>query len=135
MKVKIKLENTTSNQEIARQIRDANERAHNPVSISFNETLSEIYFEGEYISIPEADWFSDDMLLEGQVKQSEAGLEIHPKDKGKTVNIHFDADLVAELNEIKQHVRNKTQHEIVLELFRKGLDQYNKEKDQNKPSD
>lgn len=135
MKVKIKLENTTGNQEIARQIRDANEREHNPVSISFNEALSEIYFEGEYITIPDEEWFTDEMLIEGQVKRNESGLEIQPKDKGKTVNIHFDADLVAELNEIKQHVRNKTQHEIVLELFRKGLDQYNKEKEQNKPSE
>ncbi len=129
MKVKIKLTNTTKNQELARKIRDANQEIDNSINISFNKDLTEIYFEGEYIWIPEKNWFNEEMVLEGQAKMKENGYDIQPKDKGKTVNIHIDADLVAELNEIKQHVLNKTQHDIVLELFKKGLDQYNKEKD------
>ncbi len=121
------MKNTPENQAIARQIRDANRTIANPIDISFKQDLTEIFFEGELIWIPKKDWFKSDMLLEGQVKNKEKGLEITPKDKGKTINLHLDADLVAELNEIRNHVMSKTQHDIVLELFKKGLDQYNKE--------
>lgn len=67
------------------------------------------------------------MVIEGQTKETEKGYEVRPKDKGKTINLHLDAELVAELNEIKNHVMSKTQHDIILDLFKKGLDQYNKE--------
>lgn len=127
MKAKIKLENNVPNQENARKIREANRKANNMLDISFKEDLTEIYFEGERILIPEKSMFTEDMLVSGQIKEKDDEIEIFPKDKGKTVNLHLDADLVAELNEIKNHVASKTQHDIILELFKKGLDQYNKE--------
>ncbi|HZG72231.1 MAG TPA: hypothetical protein VEY51_11920 [Chondromyces sp.] len=127
MEAKIRLKNTTMNQEIARKIKEANREAGNALDISFKKDLTEIFFEGEQIIIPEKSWFSDDMLVKGQAKERNNGIEIVPKDRGKTVNLHLDAELVSELNEIKNHVTSKTQHDIILELFKKGLDQYNKE--------
>ncbi|KIL73208.1 hypothetical protein [Bacillus badius] len=128
MKAKIKLTNTVPNQEIARKIKRANQAINNVLDISFAKDLSAIFFEGEIIVIPEKAWFSDSVILEGQAKETDNGYEIRPKDKGKTINLHLDAELVAELNEIRQHVMSKTQHEIILDLFKKGLEQYNKEK-------
>jgi len=128
MKAKIRLENNVPNQETARKIREANREANNPIEISFKEDLTEIVFEGERILIPEKTMFTEEMLVHGQVKEKADTIEIAPKDKGKTVNLHLDADLVAELNEIKNHIVSKTQHDIILEIFKKGMDQYNKEK-------
>ena len=128
MRAKIALKNTTKNQATARKIRDANREIDNPIDISFKEDLTAILFEGDLIWIPNEEWFEEEMLLEGQVRKKNNGIEIVPKDKGKTINLHLDAELVAELNEIRNHVMGKTQHDIVLELFKKGLDQYNKEK-------
>ncbi|WP_240376845.1 hypothetical protein [Bacillus piscicola] len=127
MKAKIKMKNTLDNQKKAREIRDANRDNTKLAEITFSDDLKEIYFEGEGIWIPDKTWYSKDMLVEGQAKEKNGGIEIQPVDKGKTVNIHLDADLVAELNEIRDHVMSKSQHDIVLELFKKGIDQYNKE--------
>ncbi|MEK4030608.1 hypothetical protein MKZ02_19020 [Pseudobacillus sp. FSL P4-0506] len=127
MKAKISLLNTVQNQEIARKIKQANQAANNTLDISFEKDLSKIFFEGDFIFIPDKSWLSDDMVIEGQTKETEKGYEVRPKDKGKTINLHLDAELVAELNEIKNHVMSKTQHDIILDLFKKGLDQYNKE--------
>ncbi|MGP7818179.1 hypothetical protein [Niallia sp. 01092] len=127
MKAKIKMKNTTKNQEIGRKIRDSNHKDGNLIEISFNSDLSEIFFEGEEISITQKEWFSNDMLVEGQLKEKENGYIILPKDKGKTINLYLDSELVKELNEIRRHVISKTQHDIVLEVFKKGLDHYKKE--------
>lgn len=127
MKVKVKLPNTVENQEIARKIKQANEKANNALDISFEKDLSKIFFEGDWILIPDKSYFSNDIIIEGYAKETENSYEIRPKDKGKTINLHLDAELVAELNEIKNHVMSKTQHDIILDLFKKGLDQYNKE--------
>ncbi|KAB7705590.1 hypothetical protein F9802_13720 [Bacillus aerolatus] len=127
MKAKIQLTNNVQNQEIARKIKQSNQGKNNLLDISFEKDLSKIFFEGEYIWIPDKSWFSNDMLIEGYAKEDDDGYEIRPKDKGKTINLHLDAELVAELNEIRNHVMSKTQHDIILDLFKKGLDQYNKE--------
>ncbi|KMY53301.1 hypothetical protein AC623_04270 [Bacillus sp. FJAT-27231] len=127
MKVKMKLPNTVANQEIARKIKQANQKANNTLDISFEKDLTTIYFEGDWILIPDKSWFSDHIIVEGQAKELENSYEIRPKNRGKTINLHLDAELVAELNEIKNHVMSKTQHDIILDLFKKGLDQYNKE--------
>ncbi len=124
MKVRIKIENTRDNQEKARLIRDANRDSEHPVTISFSKDAKEIFFHGEFIHIPNEHLFKHITLLEGQVKKRAGGYDIQPANKGKTVNLHLDAGLVAELNEIRQHVMSKTQHDIVLEIFKKGLDQY-----------
>jgi hypothetical protein len=127
VKAKIRLENTVSNQDKARRIREANRKGENMLDISFKEDLTEIFIEGERILVPEKSLFHEEMLMSGTVKEKDGSIEILPQDKGKTVNLHLDAELVAELNEIKNHVMSKTQHDIILELFKKGLDQYNKE--------
>lgn len=124
MKAKIKLKNTKANQEKARLIRDANRLNERAITISFSEDVMDIFFEGEFIRIPDEQIFSDITLLEGQAQKQDGGYDIQPADKGKTVNLHLDAGLVAELNEIRQHVMSKTQHDLLLEIFKKGLDQY-----------
>lgn len=128
MRVKIKMKNTLENQQIGRKIRYANREISNSVEINFEKDLSEFHIEGKFIWIPKKTWFSNKMLIEGQVKEKGDGIEIKPKERGKTINLHLDADLVSELNEIRKHVLGKTQHDLVLELFKKGMDQYNKEK-------
>lgn len=127
MKAKIQLANTVPNQEVARKIKQANEASGNRLHISFEKDLSTIFIEGEWIVIPNKTWFTNDILIEGQAMENEDSYEIKPKDKGKTINLHLDAELVAELNEIRNHVMSKTQHDLILDLFKKGLDQYNKE--------
>ncbi|ALC82488.1 MULTISPECIES: hypothetical protein [Bacillus] len=127
MKANVRLINNKENQAIARQIRDYNLRTGNTVSISFEENLSEIVFSGEKILIPHKYWNKDNLIIEGEAKKEENDCLIEPSEKGKTVNLHLDAELVDELNKIKEHVLSKTQHEIVLELFKKGLHQYKRE--------
>lgn len=124
MKAKIKLKNTKENQEKARLIRNANRCNEQAVTISFSDDVTDIFFEGNVIRIPSQYLLEDITVIEGQVKKREDGYDIQPFDKGKTVNLHLDAGLVAELNEIRQHVMSKTQHDMILEIFKKGLAQY-----------
>ncbi|MGO0061227.1 hypothetical protein ACTID9_14600 [Brevibacillus fluminis] len=127
MKVKITLENNACNQEKGRLIRDANRELGYPLHISFSEDLTRIVMEGEHIYLPDREMLSPDLSVEGQLKEKGKGYEIFPKDKGKTVNLHLDSELVAELEQIKQHFHHKTQHDVLLELFKKGIDQYKTE--------
>ncbi|MCI2253760.1 hypothetical protein L2D08_05215 [Domibacillus sp. PGB-M46] len=124
MKAKISIQNTRDNQEKARLIRDENRNSGHSLAISFSEDAKEIFFEGSMIQVPDRVAFGDITVLEGQVKKREGGFDVQQADKGKTVNLHLDAGLVAELNEIRQHVMSKTQHDIILEIFKKGLDHY-----------
>jgi hypothetical protein len=129
MKAQIKLENNFMNQEIAREIRDRNRDEENLLQVSFSDDLSAIILEGEKIWIPEKELLTDELSIEGNIKEIGKRYEITPKDRGKTVNLHLDVDLVAELEQIKSHVKNKTQHDLLLEFFKRGLDQYKKEKE------
>ncbi|GAB7388733.1 hypothetical protein BSNK01_25710 [Bacillaceae bacterium] len=127
MNARIRLKNVLENQEKARRLRDFNRQAGNSLLVSFSDDLSEIVLEGERIVIPEKSWLSGNVGVEGKLEENEIGYELSPQEKGKTVNLHLDAELVAELEQIKNHVRSKTQHEIVLELFKRGLSQYKEE--------
>ncbi len=124
MKAKLSLKNTLPNQEKGRQIRDANRNLEPALHISFSEDLAEIIIEGRQIVLPDKAMLTKDIVVEGQLKDKGKGYEILPKDRGKTVNLHLDSELVAELDQIRQHFHNKTQHDLLLELFKKGLDQY-----------
>jgi hypothetical protein len=124
VKAKILIQNTLENQEKARLIRNENRGSDHPVTISFSEDAAEIFFEGDLIRIPDSVPFELLTIVEGQEKKRDDGYDIQPADKGKTVNLHLDAGLVAELNEIRQHVMSKTQHDIILEIFKKGLDHF-----------
>lgn len=124
MKAKIKLQNTVQNQEAARLIRDENRSSSHPLAISFPDQATDILFESDLIHIPETVPLELITIVEGQAKKQNDGYIIQPSDKGKTINLHLDAGLVAELNEIRQHVMSKTQHDIILEIFKKGLDHY-----------
>lgn len=83
--------------------------------------------EGDQIYLPDRRMLTQDVSVEGQLKEKGKGYEIIPKDKGKTVNLHLDSELVAELEQIKLHFHHKTQHDVLLELFKKGIDQYKTE--------
>ncbi|MCP3762907.1 hypothetical protein NLX67_10960 [Domibacillus sp. A3M-37] len=124
MKAKINIQNTLDNQEKARLIRNENRSSGYPVTISFSEDAAEICFEGDLIRIPDSVPFDIIAVVDGQSKMRDGGYDIQPADKGKTVNLHLDAGLVAELNDIRQHVMSKTQHDIILEIFKKGLDHF-----------
>lgn len=128
MKANVRLKNNKENQAIARQIRDHNLHLENKVTISFEAGLSEILFSGEKILIPRAVWDKKLFIIDGEAREEKNNCVIEPSEKGKTVNLHLDAELVDELNKIKEHVLSKTQHEIVLDLFKKGLHQYKSEK-------
>lgn len=124
MKAKIAVPNTPACQEKARLIRDENRNSGNPVTISFSNDAKEIFFEGHLIQVPDSVSFDLITVIEGQVKKREGGCDVQQADRGKTINLHLDAGLVSELNEIRQHVMSKTQHDIILEIFKKGLDHY-----------
>lgn len=124
MKVKLTLVNNPTNQEKGRIIRDANRDMGVPLHISFSDDLSKIVIEGEHIFLPKKSMLTDEILIDGQLKEKGRGYEIISKDKGKTVNLHLDSELAAELEQIKLHFQHKTQHDVLLELFKKGLDQY-----------
>lgn len=124
MKAKIKIQNTPANQEKARLIRNETRSSGHPAAISFSEDVTDIFFESDLIRIPDSVPFDVITVLEGQSKMRDGGYDIQPVDKGKTINLHLDAGLVAELNDIRQHVLSKTQHDIILEIFKKGLDHF-----------
>lgn len=119
--------NTLENQHIARQLRDANRQADNTLHVSFDADLKYIILKGNQIVVPDKHVFSDEMNIEGELKKKGKGYLIQPKDKGKTVNLHLDSELVSELEEIKRHVQSKTQHDLLLTVFKKGLAQYKSE--------
>lgn len=129
MDVSVKIENTLYNQKLARKIRDLNDELKNNIQVSFNDDITLIILEGESIFIPNKELLPRDSIISGIIKKRDQYVEIQPKEKGKIVNLRLDSELVEELSRIRQHVSNKTQHDIILDVFRKGIEQYNNEKD------
>lgn len=127
MRVKLKLPNEPFYQKVAREIRDLNQNKAQVIEISFPSDMSFIIFEGECISLINDNWFDEDMVMVGEIKAHDDLINIVPTTKGKTVNLKLDPGLTKELDSIRNHVLNKTQHEIVLEIFKKGLEEFNKE--------
>jgi hypothetical protein len=125
--VSIEIKNTNENILIARKIRDENKRAANQFSLRFSEDNSSIIMEGEKLVIPEKKLLIEEMQIHGILRPYGNGFEITDGEKGKTVNLHLDAELVKEINTIRSYVKSKTQHDVLLELFKKGLEQFKRE--------
>ncbi|MMZ54317.1 hypothetical protein D1872_161360 [compost metagenome] len=127
--VSIEIKNTNNNILIARKIRDANKDSADGFNLKFTEDNSMIVMEGEKLTIPDKALLTGEMKVNGMIKPLSDGFEILDEEKGKTVNLHLDAELVKEINVIRSYVKSKTQHDVLLELFKKGLEQYKKEND------
>lgn len=125
MKVIIKIPNTLENQEISRSIRNLNQFHQCDISVFFSEDLQTILLEGKTILIPDASILDrHDIEHTGQLKPGEPVYKLIPLAKGKTVNLYLDAALVKELEEIRNHVSDKTQHDLLLDIFKQGIKQY-----------
>jgi hypothetical protein len=127
--VSIEIKNTNENILIARKIRDENKHVCEKFNLRFTEDNSTIIIEGEKLIIPEKKLLTKEMKINGILKPLPNGFEILDEEKGKTVNLHLDAELVKEINIIRSYVKSKTQHDVLLELFKKGLEQFKKEND------
>lgn len=125
----ITLENTVTNQEISRSIRDLHKKKGQPLAIRFSEELTHIILEAPCLYIPDPNQLDDATVIEGQLRQSNGHYEIHPKSKGKTINLHLDSELVAELELIRSRVNSKTQSEVIRELFIRGMRAYLEEEE------
>ncbi|TQK75261.1 hypothetical protein FB479_101873 [Brevibacillus sp. AG162] len=125
----ITLENTVANQERSRQIRDLHKKKGQTLAIRFSEELTHIILEAPCLYIPDQEWLDEAIVIEGIVKKSAEYYELHPRTKGKTVNLHLDSELVAELELIRSLVSSKTQQEVLRELFVRGMRSYLAEKE------
>ncbi|GEC88448.1 hypothetical protein [Brevibacillus brevis] len=125
----ITLENTVANQERSRQIRDLHKKKGQTLAIRFSEELTHIILEAPCLYIPNQEWLDEAIVIEGIVKKSAEYYELHPRTKGKTVNLHLDSELVAELELIRSLVSSKTQQEVLRELFVRGMRSYLAEKE------
>lgn len=125
----IMLENTADNQELSRQIRDFHKKKGQPLAIRFSEELTHIILEAPCLYIPDPAHLDPRTIVDGQIRESGGHGEIHPRHKGKTVNLHLDSELVAELEQIRALVSSKTQHEVIRELFVRGMRAYLAEKE------
>ncbi|WP_035101279.1 hypothetical protein [Aneurinibacillus terranovensis] len=128
--VVIEIKNTNENILIARKIRDENKNQNEKMKIHFSEDASKIIIEAEKIYIPDKRLLTDEMTINGVLHSRGKGVEIIAKEKGKTVNLHLDAELVKEIDNIRSYVKSKTQHDVLLELFKKGIEQYKKEQEE-----
>ncbi|MEJ8546101.1 hypothetical protein [Brevibacillus borstelensis] len=130
----ITLNNTVENQEYSRQIRDFHKRKGQPLTIRFSEELTHIVLEAPCLYVPDRRILGKEAIVEGVVKKNSSHYEIHPRSRGKTVNLHLDSELVAELEQIRLKVASKTQHDVILDMFIRGLRAYQAEQD-NQPPD
>lgn len=127
----ITLENTVANQEISRQIRDLHKKRGQPLAIRFSEELTHIILEAACLYIPDKELLDTAIAIEGTWKKTAEHDELHPRSKGKTVNLHLDSELVAELELIRALVSSKTQQEVIRELFIRGMRSYLAEKEES----
>ncbi|WP_019119290.1 hypothetical protein [Brevibacillus massiliensis] len=125
--VSLTLPNTTELQAFCRAIRDCHREREQPLAIRFSEQATHIVLEGPVILLPMHPPLPKEAKIVGTVKQVDNRHEIHPQEKGKTINLHLDSELVAELEQIRRHVARKTQHEVILEMFVRGLRSFQQE--------
>lgn len=128
--VSIRLPNTIENQDYSRQIRDFHKKRGQPLSIRFSEELTHIVLEAPCLYLPQRKALGKGAIVDGVLKKNGSHYEIHPRSKGKTINLHLDSELVAELEQIRMKVSSKTQHEVILEMFIRGLRAYQAERDE-----
>jgi hypothetical protein len=130
----ITLENIPTNQETSRQIRDFHKKKGQPLAIRFSEELTHIILEAPCLFIPDAVQLDKEAIIDGHLRICSGHSEIHPRSKGKTVNLHLDSELVAELEQIRARVGSKTQHEVIRELFVRGMRAYLAEEEDQLPN-
>jgi hypothetical protein len=123
--------NTADNQELCRQIRDFHKKKGQPLNIRFDEGLTHIILEAPCLYVPEQKTLGKDAVVNGSVKKCTGHYEIHPRGKGKTINLRLDSELVAELEQIRAHVASKTQHEVILEMFIRGMRAFKAEQEEH----
>lgn len=128
----ITLDNTAANQELSRTIRDFHKKKGQPLAIRFSEELTHIILEAPCLYIPKSQTLGNDAVIDGQLRTCQGHSEVHPRSKGKTINLHLDSELAAELELIRSRVSSKTQHEVILDMFVRGLRSYREE--EMKPS-
>lgn len=128
--VSITFANTVENQAICRQIRRFHKELNQPLTITVTDCATQIYLEAAILYIPDKKLLPRDAIITGLVKKTATQYEIHPRAKSKTINLHLDSELVAELEQIRQHVQSKTQHDVILEMFVRGLRAYKEDKEE-----
>ncbi|MGG1661220.1 hypothetical protein [Brevibacillus sp. NRS-1366] len=127
----ITLKNTPANQEISRQIRDFHKKKGQPLAIRFSEELTHIILEASCLYLHDPKLLDSTTVIDGHLRKSAGHYEIHPRSKGKTINLHLDSELVAELAQIRSLVSSKTQQEVIRELFIRGMRSYLAEKEED----
>jgi len=118
------LENTLANQQISRSIRDFHKKRGQPLAIRFSEEMTRIILEAPCLCLPGPHPPDAKAVIDGQLRKCAGHVEIHPRSKGKTINLHLDSELVAELELIRSRVSSKPQSEVIRELFIRGMRSY-----------
>lgn len=129
--VSILFPNTPDNQKIARQIRKFHKEREQPLTVFFSDDTSQLVLEAPCIYISDKKLLPPDAVINGLVNKTESHYEVHPRTKGKTINLHLDSELVAELEQIRKHVQSKTQHDVILEMFIRGIRAYREEQEES----
>ncbi|HZG15216.1 MAG TPA: hypothetical protein VE710_09370 [Candidatus Bathyarchaeia archaeon] len=129
-KVVLTLPNTAEYQMICRDIRDLHKKRNQPLTIRFSEGLTHIQLEAPLLYIPDKRALGREAKIEGTVKKMAGHYEIHPREKGKTIHLFLDSELVTELEQIRSHVKKKTQHDVILDMFIRGLRAYQAEQEE-----
>lgn len=130
----VSLLNTPKGLKLARQIRELNDREDASIEVCFSDDYQKVYFSGEIIYLPhEVLSYEGVTMSDGELVTLHGKSCILNRNRAKTVNVHLDSDLVAEINAIREYISlNKsriqditpegTQHEIILEMLRRGID-------------
>ncbi|REK65856.1 MAG: hypothetical protein DF221_04215 [Brevibacillus sp.] len=128
----VTLANTPENQERSRQIRDFHKKKGQPLAIRFSEELTHIVLEAPCLYLPDRKLLGTDAVVDGSGRQCSGHYEIHPRSKGKTINLHLDSELAAELEQIRARVGSKTQHDVILDMVIRGMKAYLAEQDKGR---
>ncbi len=136
----IVLENSGDGIKLARKIRNMNNEKSSMLSIEFLEDNRKIQLNGEVVYLPnEIDTKQECSDIIGEVIETEDCLCIIDIVRPKTVNVHLDSELVAEISAIqecflnkkanysKQKMKDATQHEVMLAVLRRGIHQFKKD--------
>lgn|GEM_PF-6350360 len=125
------LRNTPKNLKLSRQIRDLNQSEDASIDIHFSDDYQQVYFSGELIYLPHQVVSEGDFAVSnGELVTLRGKYCVLNRNRAKTVNVHLDSDLVAEINAIRDYISlhkslitpEGTQHEIILEMLRRGID-------------
>ena len=132
----VMLVNTAENIKTARTIRQLNQEKDAILTAHFSDDYHEIYLQGEMIYLPQNVFVHKDFtIVDGELVTLRGECCILDRNRSKTVNVHLDSELVAEINAIKDYIAlNKTrvqdlnlpaegtQHEIILAMLKRGID-------------